>query len=335
MATKFGSLGVRPTELVEIVSRIGEGRKDEVGDERLAEIVRIVRAYPGVPLTLRCSVSSDYDYQNPGLDGVSAPGQLLDVRADLCILQRMGLVPGDTRPAIEVFQRLLEHIDTLKGILWFDEITAATWQGRPGESAHYAAGRAKGLEAILPARNAEEMARIKAESVQSMRQASTLEIRPHHLMCMTCFHSGRDHLEPIEEDNLFEAIDIAQRNPGVPIRLVRGPCMICPPCPHYLPSSDQCIGGHGRALRDELKDLDVLQCLGLTYGDVLMARDLFTRLYARITSTRKICGYGDGVVRGPEWTICGGPDGDPRYTRGRAAGLGFLKRTWPGPTRGK
>jgi len=326
VANAFGSLDVRPTELVEIVCWIGEGRSAGENSDRLAKILRIIRATPATPLRLRCAVSSDYDYQNPKPGANPSSGNLLGIRADLSILQRLGLVPGDTRPAIEILQRLLDSIETLEDILCFEEDTSETWQGRPGMSAYYTTGRAKGLDAILPARSVQEMARIKAGSVQAMRQASVLEIRPHHLMCMTCFHGGKEALEPIEEDNLFEAIDIVQKYPDVPIRLVRGTCMICPPCPHYLPSTGQCIGGHGRALRDELKDLDVLQRLGLTYGEVLAARDLFTRLYAEIASTREICGYGDGIVRGPEWTICGGPDGDPRYIKGRAAGLGFLNQ---------
>ena len=51
------------------------------------------------------------------------------------------------------------------------------------------------------------------------------------------------------------------------------------------------------ALRDQKKDLDVLQKLGLKYGDTLPARQLFQLLYERIPSTRDICGYGDGQTR--------------------------------------
>ena len=78
------------------------------------------------------------------------------------------------------------------------------------------------------------------------------------------------------------------------------------------------------ALRDELKDLDVLQRLGLHYGDIRPAREVYTRLFEQIASTREICGYGDGVVRSPEWRVCGGPNGNPGYEKARAAGLGFL-----------
>jgi hypothetical protein len=320
----FGSLDVRPYELMHIVSRIGKGWQDDLGDERLTSILRAVRQNPAMPITLRCNVTTAYAYQNPGHTRDMPAGELFNVRSDLRILQRMGLVPGDTRPAIELFRRLLENVETAKGILWFDEVTSDVWAGEPRERGHYESGRALGLEAIIPSRSADEMACAKRTSTRAMYEADLLKIRPHHLMCMSCFYGGHEVLEPIEEDNLFEAIDIVQRNPEIPIELVCGPCMICPPCHGYDPATGQCIAGIGMALRDELKDLDVLQRLGLTYGDVLPARELFARLYERIPSTRLICGHGDGIYRGPEWRVCGGPDGDPRYVKARERGLGFL-----------
>jgi len=77
------------------------------------------------------------------------------------------------------------------------------------------------------------------------------------------------------------------------------------------------------ALRDQKKDLDVLQKLGLKYGDTMPARRLYQLLHARIPSTRDVCGYGDGEVRAPEWSICGGVQRDEAYQRARAAQLGI------------
>jgi hypothetical protein len=76
-------------------------------------------------------------------------------------------------------------------------------------------------------------------------------------------------------------------------------------------------------LRDQKKDLDVLQKLGLTYGDTLPARKLYKLLYERISSTRDICGYGDGEERAPEWRVCGDPEGNETYRKARAATLGI------------
>ena len=77
------------------------------------------------------------------------------------------------------------------------------------------------------------------------------------------------------------------------------------------------------ALRDQKKDLDVLQKLGLKYGDTLPARKLYELLFKRIPSTRDICGYGDGKKRATEWSICGDPKGKEAYRKARAAMLGL------------
>ena len=58
-------------------------------------------------------------------------------------------------------------------------------------------------------------------------------------------------------------------------------------------------------------------------GDTLPARQLYERLYARIPSTRDVCAYGDGEVRGYEWRACGGPEGNAGYPKARAAKLGI------------
>ena len=131
-------------------------------------------------------------------------------------------------------------------------------------------------------------------------------------------------ISPIEEDNLFEAIDSIQKNPDVPVKLVPGPCMICPPCSKYDPASDLCVGGNAGGIRDQKKDLDVLQRLGLSYGDTFPARELYTRIFAAIPSTRDICGYGDGIHRAREWHVCGGPEGAEAYRKARASGMGIV-----------
>jgi hypothetical protein len=143
---------------------------------------------------------------------------------------------------------------------------------------------------------------------------------------MACFYGDGNGLAPIAEDNLYEAIDVVRKNPDIPITLVAGCCMICPPCSHHDPASNLCVGANAMGLRDQKKDLDVLQRLGLRFGDSLPARELYARLFRAIGSTREVCGYGDGIVRAWEWTICGGSEGNQRYARARATGMGFLPK---------
>lgn len=317
------TLTVRPYQLMCMVCKIGAGRGDDLGNARLNEILKAVRENPIIPVALRCNVDSVYRFQSPGRDEDTPEGELFNDKRDLDILQRLGLVAGDTRPAGELFLRLFANISTGRGICMYDEVTSGTWQGcADPDRGGYDKGHALGVDAIIPPRLAEEKAAVKKASVQAMYDADVLQIRPHHLMCMTCFHHGRECLEPIEEDNLFEAIDIMQKKPDIPVKLIAGCCMICPPCSKYDPKTGLCIGALGMSLRDQKKDLDALQLIGLEFGDTLPAADLLERLYDRIESAMQVCGYNDGVERAPEWRVCCKPE-NPRYEKGRAARLGM------------
>lgn len=319
----YGSIDIRPYQLMCLVCRLGRRDKDPYEHEaRLDKIAEEVRRDPGRPLSLRCNVDYAYTYQNPGREYDTPEGELFNDRRDLVVLQRMGLAPGDTRPARDALRSLVQAVQSTLDVCAFEEVSSASWQGcRFGHTGNYERGRDRMEEALLGPRPAAEKARAKSASCRAMAEADTLCIRPHHLMCMTCFHDGRvpDKLEPIQEDNLCEAITVCRERPDTPVRLVRGPCMICPPCSGYDPATSSCVASIAMCLRDQKKDLDALQRLGLEYGDVLPAGELLQRLYDRIPSTRPVCGYGDNVERSPEWRVC---KSEARYTRGRAAGLG-------------
>ncbi len=320
----FKVLSARPYQLMCLICRGADPGPEKIRDKKLRALRAAVRQRPGLPLMLRCNVDSLYRYQNPGRRDDTPGGRLFNDKRDLDIIQKMGLLPGVIRPAREIFMRLFEHIPTARGICGYAAAGAGTWRGCPrANSGWYEKGHAAGLASILSGRSREELAAAKKKSTRAMYGARQLWIRPHHLMCMTCFHAGRKCLAPIVADNLFEAVDIIQKNPDIPVKLIAGCCMVCPSCAGYDPRTRLCVAGVGMGLRDQKKDLDLLQVLGLKFGDVLPARRLYRLLYRRIHSTRQICGYNDGLVRGPEWTICGGPDGNPNYAKGRQAGLGI------------
>ena len=324
MVKEFDSLSVRPFQIMCIICRMGSDGSDAYCfEKRLDEILARTRKAPRRPLTLRCNVDSLYAYQNPGRAYDTPEGRLFNEKRDLDIIQRLGMVPGATRPAREIFFRVFKEIPTCAGICGYDHAASEVWRGcNLAHSGNYERGHAEGLDAIIAPRSEEEMARVKKESCAAMYKAEVLQIRPHHLLCMSCFHGGKEELGPIDEDNLFEAIDIIQRKPETPIELIAGPCMICPPCPSYDTKANLCISGSGMSLRDQKKDLDTLQLLGMSYGDMLPARELFRRLFKRIHSTRQVCVYKDGILRAPEWRICGEPEGREVYIKARAAGLG-------------
>jgi hypothetical protein len=323
-AATTGRLEVRPYQLMCVVCRLGEGRGDDLGDPRLTEILRVVRKDRKTPVTLRMNADTVYRYQNPGHADDTPEGELFNAKRDLDILQRMGLVPGDARPAIDMFERLLVNVPKAQGLCGYGPAASATWRGcARAASGSYEKGHALGISAILPPRSKTEKADFKKRTSAEVCAARTLRIRPHHLLCMSCFYGRSKKLAPIQEDNLFEAIDTIHKNPDVPVTLVAGCCMICPPCSHYEPSSNLCLGGHSMALRDQKKDLDVLQRLGLKYGDTLPARKLYELVFLRIASTKEICAYGDGKERATEWSICGGAVKDDGYQKARREKLGI------------
>lgn len=315
---------MRPYQLMCLVCRIGSGCETDLRDPALTAVLKEMRENPIVPITLRCNVDSTYRYQNPGRGADTPGGELFNDKRDLDILQRLGLVPGATRPALDLLERLLEAIPATKGICGYPESASGVWKGCPeARHGHYEKGRTKGVAAIISPRKPKEMAIAKKKSAAAMYRSDRLRIRPHHLMCMACFHAGRKEMTPIAEDNLFEAVDIIQKNPDIPVELVAGCCMICPPCPHYHPASNLCIGGKSMSLRDQKKDLDVLQKTGLRYGDILPARQIYRLLFDRIHSTTEVCGYGDGIERTPEWRVCGEKEGKTAYLKARAKKLGI------------
>ncbi|MBI2442067.1 MAG: hypothetical protein HYV35_11945 [Lentisphaerae bacterium] len=314
-------LDVRPYQLMCLVCRQAAGFTTSAPDRKLARLLAAIRQAPDRPLTLRCNVNDAYAFQNPG-HGLDTPeGALFNLKRDLDIVQRLGMTPGATHPSRVVLQRMLRNIPSARGICGYAAVTAPVWQGCPmADAGNYEKGVAAGMAALAPPRAVAAMARAKRASVKTMSVAARLDIRPHHLMCMTCFHGGRRKLAPIPQDNLFEAIVRLQKNPSLTVRLAHASrCMICPPCQSWNPVARQC---HALcSLRDQKKDLDVLQKIGLRFGDELPGRELLKRLYKVVHSTREICGCGDGVVRSVEWDGCG-RNGNPAYVKGRSAGLG-------------
>jgi hypothetical protein len=219
-------------------------------------------------------------------------------RMDLHVLQRLMLSPGDARSARELFRRAGKEIAALDGICVFETPTER-WPSWPEAAV---AAYLQGLQTPLPdPQSAEEKAASKQASVAEIEASDSLYIRPHHLMCITCFYGGGAE-GPIAADNLWEPIVRMKANPDIPITLVEGDCMVCPPCGGHDPRSGTCIRLCG--LKDRRKDLDTLRLLDLLPGDRMPARELLARYIERIPHVRAVCDYGEERV--PEWLACGG-----------------------------
>lgn len=219
-------------------------------------------------------------------------------KRDLDVLQKLGLVPGDTRTARDLLRRVNEKIPTIYGICTYETDYKGIWTECPlARNGYYEA-----CEPITALRPPEQMGKDKAASCLEIERADQLVLRPHHLLCTICYIGGESNDIPLAEDNLYEVWVKIRENPDIPVLLVEGPsdCMICPPCHSFLPERGICVAACH--LRDRKKDLDTMLRLGVQPGDVLPARELIERIYRSIPTTKGICGYDTDTA--PEWTTC-------------------------------
>jgi hypothetical protein len=318
------TLNVRPYQLMCIVCKVGAGYTSDLGDKKLNEIFNKIRKHPYIPITLRCNVDTRFRYQNPGTEGDTPEGETFNIKRDLDILYHLRLVPGTTLPANEIFHRFFKYIITAKGICGYDRVSSKDWKGCTyANSGNYEKGHAMGLDNIIPVRKEEEKARVKIESVEATYKTTKINLRPCHLMCITCFHGGEKNIKPIKEDNLYEVIVVVQKNPDIPVTLTNvGDCMICPPCSIFDKRSRACVGYDSQGLRSYKKDMAVLQKLGLDFGITMPAKKLFKLLYEKITSEQhqQIC-TSNNDEQISEWSFaCANHEA---YRKGREAGLGI------------
>ena len=250
--------------------------------------------------------------------GPGGEAAVLNRKRDLDVLQRLGLAPGDTRRARYLYTLLFERIETPDGICAFD---TPGWEGCPqARSGAYESIREQGWQAVVYARSEQEMAEYRRRNVEHIQTDECLFIRPHHLMCMACWYAGGEGTSPRPNDTIYEIHQRIRKDPDILITLVEGCCDVCDCCDGFHPETTRCVHAGG-LIRDYKKDLDVFQKLGLMPGATMPAKALIDLLFERIHSTREICGYEDGIVRSEEWSICGGPEGNPGYERSREAGL--------------
>lgn len=239
-------------------------------------------------------------------------------KRDLDVLQRLGLVPGDVRRARYLYTLLFERLETPAGLCSYE---TRGWEGCPlATRGAYERIRAQGWQALVFHRTDEERHEYRRHNVHAIETGDRLLVRPHHLMCLSCWYGATGGGEPRPNDSLYEIFQRVRRDPKVAITLVEGCCEACDCCDGFHPPTGRCVHACG-LVRDYKKDLDCFQKLGLFPGDTLPADEVFTLLYERIHSTREVCGYGDGIVRSEEWQICGDPGGHPGYVKARRKGV--------------
>ena len=219
---------------------------------------------------------------------------------------------------------VLKKIPTVAGLCAYETATSAAWKGCPkAKSGSYEKGRGKGVKAVIPPRTEEEMAKEKAASTKKLYQAKEVTVRPHILVCAVSQYGGGTR-PPFKPDNLPELLDvILHKNPDLVISFARGAdWQMCAPCPSRVAGLNACVCGPigNGGLYNELKDLNVLQRLGLTFASKMKARELYRLLLDKIPTLAGVCALtnGDNPSESLWWDPCGKTSNPcPNYAKGR------------------
>lgn len=241
---------------------------------------------------------------------------VIERKRDLDVLQKLGLSPGDTRIARDLYEVINERIKNVKDICAYGGNYSDKWPPCPLAKEDYFQ---KGAEGLNKLKDKEKMSYWKEISCKEIEQADKIIIRTHHLLCIFCYigtdFPGGKYL-PLEEDNLYEVWVKMRENPDIPVTIIEGPgdCMVCPPCHGFDNERKLCyVGCH---LRDRKKDTDTLQKLDLLPGETLSARELVERIYEKIPDNKDICTYEYQAI--PQWRNCAGRE---RYLNGLKKGF--------------
>jgi len=285
----------------------------------VAELAEAIRRDPGLPLALCCHSDDSFAFQSPEDEPDDPQAACFAQKQDMEILFRMDLAPGAVLPARIAVARARKAVSSVSGICGYGEATGPAWQGCPlAGTGIYERARETMLEKIFPARERAEMEKDKADSLKAMFGDGPIRTRPHILLCAVAQY-GRGIRPPFDEDNLPELLQHILKHPEAPIELVGGAdAMMCAPCGARCPGRGTCMGPgfvHSGGLFNELKDLRILQILGLTFGGIVQARELFARIFSRIPTTVGSCAL---ERPGSELSVWWDPCPCGGYEKGRA-----------------
>jgi hypothetical protein len=314
----------RPYQLLCAICSIGQNADHPVKD-KIRRLVEAVRADPDIPVTIRCNAGLDslFGFQDPGPGEDTPEGAEFNQKRDFDILHKLDLPPGITLPARILFKRLLDRIATVKGLCGYDAVTSDAWKGCPrSTSGFYEKAHALGLAALIPPRAVEVMQVEKDASMAALRTAREINMRPHLLLCAVCQY-GKGVRPPFAEDNLPEFLDIVfNKNRDILMTLVPGAdWLMCAPCPSRAPDRNACFTGSNccGGLYNQIKDLNVLQALGLTYGTKITADAFYRLALEKIPETEWICAL-DNAGLPPHslwWNACDARTTQVNYRTGR------------------
>lgn len=286
--------------------------------ETVARLAAAIRCDPGLPLVLRCPSHDSFGYQSPEAETADAARACFMQKQDMEVLFRMDLAPGTVLPARIAVARARKAVTSVSAICGYGVATSPAWEGCPlAGTGLYERARETGMDQIFPPRVSAEMDRDKNTSLAAMQSSAAIRTRPHILLCAVAQY-GRGIRPPFKEDNLPELVQQVIRQPNTLIELVGGAdAMMCAPCGARCTVRGTCMGPgfvHSGGLFNELKDLRILQILGLTFGDVVPGGQLFQRIFERMPTTVNTCALERSV---PELSVWWDPCPCGGYEKGR------------------
>lgn len=314
------AVSIRPYQLMSLVCIKGGAACPFMDNATASGILERMAKDPTLTIQLKTHVDELPRYTKLNEDNFSNPDRedVLNRKRDLEVLRRLGFAPGDTRRARYLYELLFSKITTTRNICTYD---TKGWEGCSlSAGGAYEKVREKGWQQMVYQRSKEEMDQFRKVNAEHIEKDGKLYVRPHHLMCFSCWYAGGKGQGLRSNDTLSEIWQRIKRDPDVPVTLVEGTCSACDCCDGFYPDNGRCVHSCG-IIRDYLKDLTVFQKMGLMPGATLKGKDAFALLFERVHSTREVCGFGDGIETADEWKICGGPEGNPGYELTRISGV--------------
>ncbi|MCX5642187.1 MAG: DUF1284 domain-containing protein [Candidatus Omnitrophica bacterium] len=315
-------LKVRPYQLLCLICSFGENGCNGPKDKKLKELLEKIREFSSRPIMLTCNAGDVFSYQDPGIEEDTEEGSEFNRTRDLEILHKLDLMPGAILPARIILFRIFDKILTSSGVCgqcakakkgYYEKALRDFIAGSPdwntGDTGFYKLLK-EGKCSVLNERKETDFAEEKKKSIAAMYEAEEISVRPHILLCAVEQYAEGIR-PPFTYDNLPEMMQHIIKNPDLKIKLVPdADWMMCAPCPGRDPGLNACIQakGHG-GLTSQLRDLRVLQKLGLKYGQSVKAKDLYKLIFERIKTTNEICTL-DGVFPSVWEDKCGTPNAE-------------------------
>ena len=299
------------------------------GRKAVAALLEALWSYPFLPLLIQADVdvarahyAGVYEQckEHPlPTDFAARNAAAAERRKDLEVCRLLGIYPNTVLPAYHAYLILFSRLPTLEGMCCalsgdtavlpecpnarsggYERIVSAPRTGLQQQNNQGEELAGEGIWAMVRPRTRQEMHAAKQTSAAFIREkAQCLYIRPAHALCILC---TRQAMEPLNEDNLVELRQRMEADPGIPVTLSEGCCMVCDPCNVYHPGEHLCYHAHPKNV---LRDLRMLEILGLAPGTTLPARELYRRIFEKIPHCSTVCGWGDGSDTTPFWAPCG------------------------------